>query len=118
MYTCSVTALIQTGKSASDSSVDKPPEVWRKTATPPVTNAPYLSILGQLLVVGGSDLDSGKPTTAIHMYSSITDSWKVISHMTIPRQRCIASVLPNNYQLMVVGGETDSVELGDKIIKI
>ena len=49
------------------------------------------------------------------MYDRPSDSWEVISHMTMPRYDCYAAVLPNS-QLMVVGGvtengETDSVEI-------
>ena len=75
-----------------------------------------VSIHGRLLAIGGGDLDQ-KPTSAIHMYNSTTDSWEVISHMGTPRYNCTAAVLPNN-QLMVVGGyigsvSTDSVEFAD-----
>ena len=60
-----------------------------------------------MLAIGG--VDSGKPTTAVYMYSSATNSWGIISHMMIGRCDCIAAVLPDN-QLVVVGGCT-----GDKL---
>ena len=111
LYTCSVTTLIQPGKPAPDTSVNQTSKAWRMVAKPPVIDAPYLSILGRLLVVGGSKFDNWNRTSAIRMYNPTTNSWEVISQMKTPRRRCIAAVLPNN-QLMVVGGETDSVELG------
>ena len=48
----------------------------------PVTRATCESFDGQLLAVGGED-DSVKPTTAVHTCNSATNSWEIISHMTI-----------------------------------
>ena len=42
-------------------------------------------------------------TTAIHMYNTTTDSWKVISHMATPRSHCLVTTFPHN-ELIVVGG--------------
>ena len=108
MYTCPVSALIQSCRSSPTA------DVWNKVAAPPITKTTYVSILGRLLTIGGRD-SNGKPTTAVYMYNPDSDSWEVISHMATPRRLCFAAVLPNN-QLMVVGGETgrsvtDSVEL-------
>ena len=108
MYTCRVSALIQSCKSRPRANV------WKKVAAPPVTNTTCVSILGRLLTIGGMD-SNNKPTRAVYMYNPDSDSWEVISHMATPRYDCFAAVLPNN-QLMVVGGEnnrgpTDSVEL-------
>ena len=113
MYTCPVSALIQSCKSRPTA------DVWNKVAAPPVTYTTCVSILGRLLTIGGRD-SNNKPTTAVHMYNPDSDSWEVVSHMATSRYFCCAAVLPNN-QLMVVGGETstggpfcsetDSVEL-------
>ena len=108
MYTCPVSALIQSCGSRSRA------RVWNKLAAQPVTETTCVSILGRLLTIGGID-SNDKPTTAVYMYNPDSDSWEVISHMATPRWNCFAAVLPNN-QLMVVGGETDrdttdSVEL-------
>ena len=54
-------------------------------------------------MVGGYDTDLSKYSTAIRMYDSTTNSWEIISHMTIARRHCYTAVLPDN-QLMVVGG--------------
>ena len=75
----------------------------------------YVSIRGQLLVIGGWRDTDGKPITAIHMYNPTTDSWEVISHMGTPRRGCIATVLPNN-QLMVVGGKIGKKEFGTNTV--
>ena len=108
MYTCQVSALIQSCRSRPTA------DVWNKVAAPPVTKTTCVSILGRLLTIGGRD-SNGKPTTAVYMYNPDSESWEVISHMATPRYDCCAAVLPNN-QLMVVGGETgygktDLVEL-------
>ena len=109
MYTCPVSALIQSCKSRPTAAV------WNKAAVPPVTDTACVSILGRLLTIGGKH-SNVNTTTAIHMYNPDSDSWEVISHMATPRWSFFAAVLPNN-QLMVVGGEigifeqTDSVEL-------
>ena len=113
MFTCPVSALIQSCKSRSRANV------WNKVAAPPITDTTCVSILGRLLTIGGMD-SNNKPTTAVYMYNPDSDSWEVISHMATPRYYCFAAVLPDN-QLMVVGGDTyrgwimlgrtDSVEL-------
>ena len=110
MYTCPVSALVQSCWSRHTLSTD----VWNKVAAPPVTDTSCVSILGRLLTIGGVD-SKGKATTAIYMYNPDSDCWEVISHMATAKYNCLAVVLPNN-QLIVVGGhtdlrETDSVEL-------
>ena len=115
MYTCPVSALIQSCKSRPTCTGD----VWNIVAVPPVTKTTCVSILGRLLTIGGVD-SNGIPSKAVYMYNPDSNSWpwEVISHMATPRCCCFAAVLPNN-QLMVVGGysgvplcsETDSVEV-------
>ena len=109
MYTCPVSALIQSCRSRPTA------DVWNKVTAPPVTLTACVSILGRLLTIGGVDSNI-KSTTDVYMYNPDSDSWEVISHMATPRYHCFAAVLSNN-QLIVVGGysailfETDSVEL-------
>ena len=91
-------------------------DTWTRVANLPVTRSMAVSFHGHLIAVGGEDSD-GKPTSDIHRYNPSTNSWEVISHMTTPRSKCLAAVLPDN-QLMVVGGADnddkgmDSVEFG------
>ena len=108
MFTCSVSALLQSCRSRPTAGI------WNTVTGPPVTGTTCVSTHGQLLAIGGRD-SNNKPTAAIFMYDRPTDSWEVISHMTTPRYNCYAAVLPNN-RLMVVGGvtengNTDSVEI-------
>ena len=112
VYTCSVGALLQ---SCAPSSLEAKLKrirlsdkvsVWRQVADLPIIDSTCESIHSRLLAIGGAD-DARKGTTAVYKYSSTSNSWKVISHMTTGRYRCFTAILPHN-QLMVVGGETDT----------
>ena len=111
VYTCSVSALLQTctqksslEECTSALSLSNSSDVWSTLPDLPVVESTCLTFCGQLLAVGGED-SNHKPTAAVYMYSHSTNSWNVISHMAIARRACFAAVLPND-QLMVVGGET------------
>ena len=123
VYSCSLTSLLFSSGSTSlggrllstltRSSKGSP---WNRVADLPLLVSTAVSLHGRLLAIGGAD-SNGEPTTAVRMYQPTTNSWKVISHMTIPRYHCLSAVLPDN-QLMVVGGKItgdkfcDSVEFG------
>ena len=112
VYTCSVSALLQSRVPSSleaklkKTSLSDKASVWRQVADLPVTCSTCESFHGRLLAIGGMD-DSGKATTAVYEYSSTSNSWEVISHVTTGRYDCFTAVLPNN-QLIVVGGGTDT----------
>ena len=111
VYTCLVSALLQ---SCFQSSEDKA-SIWRQVADLPVDSSTCESYHGRLLAIGGK-MELEKPTTAIYMYNSTTDSWEIISHMMTGRRDCFAAVLPSCNQLVVVGGytgygETNTVEV-------
>ena len=110
VFTCSLAALIQScqpqslGAQLKTLSLASRPKVWHQLADTPVTLSTCTSLQEQLLAVGGNDSDD-KKTTAIHMYNTTTNSWKVISHMATSRCQCLLAALPHN-ELMVVGGHT------------
>ena len=108
VYTCSVNTLLQScvpsSLEATFDRVDKA-SVWRQIADLSVIQSTCESFCGQLLAIGGV-IDSGEVTTAIYMYNSTTNSWEVISYMTIGRCDCFTAVSPDN-RLMVVGGQTN-----------
>ena len=122
VYTCSVSALIQScialdsheAKLNSETSdmVNKT-GLWGRIADIPFTQSTCESFRGQLLAVGG--YDSGKGTRAVYMYDVSTGSWEFVSNMMTDRYQCFTAVLSNN-QLMVIGGASslstsiDSVE--------
>ena len=109
VFTCSLAALLQSCQPQSrkvqlKTSLTNRAEVWHQLADTPVTLSTYASLHGRLLAIGGYG-PYGKITTAIHMYNTTTNSWKVISHMATPRSQCLVAVLPHN-ELMLVGGRT------------
>ena len=114
VYTCSVSALLQTCTQRSlagtlkralslSNSSSGGTGVWSKLTDVPVTQSTCVTFCGRLLAIGGGYY---KPTTAVYMYNPSTNSWNIISHMTTARRICFAAVLPDN-KLMVVGGEID-----------
>ena len=126
VYSCLLTSLVLPtgskslgGRLVSTLTRSNRVSIWNRVADLPVSLSASVTLYGQLLAIGGFYSDR-KPTTAVHMYQPTTNSWEVISHMTIPRNGCLAAVLPDN-QLMVVGGWTnysthcDSVEFGTVI---
>ena len=109
VYTCSVNDLLQScsrpllAHLASALSLSAR-GVWKRVADLPVTETACVNVCGHLLAVGGRETNDDA-TTAIHMYDPESDSWEAISHMSTPRTKCFAAVLPNS-RLMVVGGCT------------
>ena len=82
--------------------------VWKEISSLPVIGSTLVSFGGHLVAIGGRD-DSG-PTTDVYRYDSHIDSWHVISQMKNKRSLCLAVTLPEDRPI-VVGGETDSVEI-------
>ena len=126
VYSCLLTSLLLLagsvslgGRLVSTLTRSDRVSIWNRVADLPVSLSAGVTLYGQLLAIGGFYSDR-KPTTAVHMYQPTTNSWEVISHMTIPRNGCLAAVLPDN-QLMVVGGWTNynthcnSIEFGTVI---
>ena len=118
VYECSLIPLIQSRMSFLSRLFRRTAEVWREVSSPPVTDTAYVSIRGQLLAIGGKG-QNRRPTTAVRLYNSDTNSWEIISHMETPRCDCIAAVFSNDL-LMVMGGcertnvneDNDLVEVG------
>ena len=113
VFTCSLSALLQSSRPQllgarlkRSLSLAQEPRVWQKTVDTPVYQSTYTTLCGHLLAVGGCDSDY-KPTSAIHKYDPVKNSWTVISHVAIPRSRILVAVLPGD-KLMVVGGRDTS----------
>ena len=123
---CSLNALLQSCKPQSFGArravSPSPSQVWGRVADIPAIDSAYVFLHNHLLAIGGKD-SGGKLIAAVRMYSPSTKSWEVISHMTTPRRKCYAAVLPDN-QLIVVGGciddgyaKTDSVEIATSLFR-
>ena len=123
VFICSLSALLQTSLPQSlvarlktSPSLAQQPSVWQKVADIPAYQATCTNLCGHLLAVGGrlSDL---KPTSAIHIYDPVKNSWTVISHLTTPRYSSLVAVLPGD-RLMVVGGRTNTSFFGCDVVEI
>ena len=89
--------------SASTSST-----VWSRATDLSVTQSTCVSLRGQLLAVGGMDIDRTNYRSAdIRMYDSVAKQWEIVGRMSTPRRRCYAAVLLEEH-LMVVGGLADN----------
>lgn len=100
---CSISPLLKS--SASSTSTSK---VWGQIPDLPVTQSTCVSLRGQLLVVGGMDVERGHYRTAyIRVFDPIAKQWEIVGRMSTPRRRCYATVLLEE-QLMVVGGLADN----------
>ena len=117
VYVCSVDELLQSCDSISLIAKFKrlyKASIWRQVADLPVVCSTCESFRGQLLTIGG--YESRKPTTAVYMYNSTTNSWEIISHMTTGRYWCFTGILCDD-KLVVMGGvtahhgDTDTVEV-------
>ena len=113
VFTCSLSALLQScqpqtlGARLMRSLLQaQEPRAWQKTVDTPGCLSTCTTLCGHLLAVGGCDSDL-KPTSAIHKYDPVKNSWTVISHVAIPRSLILVAVLPGD-KLMVVGGRDTS----------
>ena len=103
IFCCSVVELLQSSESPSfpESSCDSV-SVWKRLSDIPVhSETSTATVSGRVLAIGGKDHDS--PTADIHCYDRSTDSWSVISRMSIQRHDTLVAVLHDN-ELVVVGG--------------
>ena len=114
VYSCSLRDLLQSCQSVSESKAAAPPKlsnVWRELADLPVHNSSCVSLCGHLLAIGGNGYKSANSSSAkaVYAYEPTTNSWEVISQMSVARHLCFAVTLPTNNELMVVGGQSNKV---------
>ena len=118
-YSCSVSALLRScvtnlpEEKLKRKYLEDRARTWTQLADLPVTRSAFQSFHDQLLAVGGKK-DSQKATTDVNMYNSATNSWEVISHMTIGRYDSFTAILRNN-QLMVIGGYNTKGKMIDTV---
>ena len=127
VYSCSLSDLFQScrDQSASKSKASHL-RTWRKLANLPIYDSTCTSLCGHLLAIGGTTTSanySSKETNAVHAYKPTSNSWEVISEMSMARHRCFAITLPTTNELMVVGGRSwfcsiGSVEIASWIILV
>ena len=124
LYQCELTSLIQSCLSTTSTSshtAHAANTVWKEVGDLPAFNATCVSLNGRLLAIGGRGRSVSRlpRQTAIRMYDPATNSWTIISHMSMRRSRCFAAVLPDN-QLVVVGGVWNPLptDINDNIVEI
>ena len=102
VFTCSMHKLLESCQPRQSSG--QTDVVWTRIADLPIVDSAAVSVHGWLLAVGGAKENDDKAvSSAVHLYNPSSNSWEVISHMTVARFQCFAALLPNG-QLMVVGG--------------
>ena len=112
VLTCQLKDLLQSSTHSDTNACD----VWSRIADLPVSKSTCASLGDQLLAIGGKEADD-KFSSDVYTYDLLTDSWKIVSQLSIARCSCFAAVLSND-QIMVLGGwikkqhDTDSVEIG------
>jgi serine/threonine protein kinase len=114
VYSCTLGDLLQSCQAAStptkrDSSHSN---TWRKLADLPVYNSTCVSFCGHLIAIGGnenlSETTNVPPTKTVYAYNQTTNSWEMISEMSVARNECFAAALPATNELMVMGGTSCS----------
>ena len=95
---CSLSALIDSSQQATPT-----PILWQNITDLPVYNSSLAVVNGHLLAIGGNESPNTR-TKEIRIYNPATNSWKVISQMSVARSKCLTAVFPD-CKLMVVGSE-------------
>lgn len=100
VFSYSLPTLLQSLSAVQPQTTD----VWRRLANVPVNNSTLTTWCGQLIAVGGENIDL-EPVDTIHLYNPSVDSWHIIGHMPTARSNCLVATLPGD-TLVVIGGVT------------
>ena len=115
-FTVSLDSLL---KSSSEATLEEEHATspWHELTKLPLKGSSCVSVNGRLLSIGGRDIH--KPTSVVHIYNPLTNSWEVLTHMGHSRHQCFVAALGN--KLLVIGGwelnkkqmmsETNTVEI-------
>ena len=105
MFISDAMSLSQT----SDSTNEPRPTQWQSLPDTPTSHPAITSFHGYLLTVAAWD----SPSSTISMYLPHTEQWMPVAQLPTPRDRCTCVVLPDNREMMVIGG----LDENDKFIK-
>ena len=79
--------------------------MWKMlTEVPAVDKCTCTTLCGELVAVGGSDVEL-KQVDTVHLYNPSIKSWEVIGHMPTARHSCLVATVPGD-ALVVIGGAT------------
>ena len=115
MYSCTLSDLLQSCQlqSVSGSKTAPPPPsqaIWTELTNLPLFNSTCVCLCGHLIAVGGNSsksANSGSTSSAVCAYNPASNSWEVISQLSVARRLCFAITLPTTNELMVVGGSSE-----------
>ena len=105
VFSCSLPTLLQSSTALQPETSD----MWRRLADVPVRDSTLTTLCGQLVAVGGQNVEI-EPVDTIHLYIPSKDSWHIIGHMPRARSNCSVAALQGD-RLVVIGGFT-----GERII--
>ena len=94
---------------SSTSATTKP---WRTLPAPPLERSAAITVHGALLAVGGCH--GNEPSTAIHVYQPVTNSWSKVGDLPCPRSHCACTLLPSG-ELLVAGGRDSNGNLTARV---
>ena len=114
MYSCTLSDLLQSYQlqSVSGSKTAPPPSqvTWTELTNLPLFKSTCVSLCGNLIAIGGNSSESANSdstSSAVCAYNPTSNSWEVISQMSLARRLCFAVTLPTTNELMVVGGRSE-----------
>ena len=111
VYVCLLSDLLQT--QPLDAQLEKTANqlpVWHEAAKAPHYRSTAVCVGEVLLAIGGESA-ARDVTSAIVSYDPTSDSWEDMGHMTTPRYRPLAALLPSN-ELIAAGGNSGETEIG------
>jgi len=79
----------------------------------PVYWATCTTARGKLLAIGGENSDKSSSNT-VYVYNNATDSWDIITYMSVGRSYPMVATLPRN-KVMIVGGFTNPLRKTDTV---
>jgi hypothetical protein len=109
VYSCTLGDLLESCQSASTPTPRESSHsnTWRKLTDLPAYNSTCVSFCGHLVAIGGNVSHpryAPRSTKNLYIYNQTTNSWEVISEMSVARRQCFVAALLATNELMVVGG--------------
>ena len=109
VLSCDFQALLESRHNSRSASPPSPSarlesSLWSEIADVPCYASTALTVNGDTLLGIGGCNENESPTDAIHWYNPKANLWSCVGHLLTPRFRALATVLPGNRKLMVIGG--------------
>ena len=113
VVSCSLLEMLTTSRGDKEGSGTGKRErvIWRETPELPLTQSSLVVCGGSLLALGGQN-SSETYSSAVHCLESQAHSWRVVSHLSSPRNQCFAVALPGDQVFVIGGWSSELVEIG------